>query len=138
MTQDKASLWMQSGSAVVIGFGVLIALGAHPALDGILVFLADVMIWPFDGVQTGESSEFRLMAAIGGGVMLGWGLCLWILSGRGLREAPDMSKTILLISIWSWFIVDTAGSMVAQAYLNGLGNLLFLLVFVLPLRSIKP
>lgn len=137
MTQEKASIWMQGGAAIVILFGILIALGSHPALNGILVFLADLMIWPLDGVQTGETSEFRLMSAIGGGVMVGWGLALWILAGRGLREAPDMSKTIILVSIWCWFIVDTAGSMVAQAYLNGLGNLLFLLVFILPLRALK-
>jgi len=137
MTQEKVSMWMQGASAIVIGFGGLIALGAHPALDGFLVFLADVLIWPYDGVQTGEASEFRLLSAIGGGVMVGWGLMLWILSGRGMREAPEMSKTIILISIWSWFIVDTAGSIIAQAYLNGLGNAVFLAAFVLPLRALK-
>ncbi len=137
MTQQKVSMWMQAASAIVIGFGALIALGAHPDLNGILVFLADVMIWPYDGAQTGETSEFRLLSAIAGGVMVGWGLMLWILSGRGMREAPELSKTIILVSLWCWFIVDTTGSIIAQAYLNGLGNALFLAAFVLPLRALK-
>lgn len=137
MTIEQASKWMQAGSAMVIVFGVMIALGAHQGLNGPLVFLADVMIWPFDGVQTGNATEFHLLSAIGGGVMVGWGLMLLMLSGRGMREAPALSKTLITYSIVCWFIVDTTGSIITNAPINALGNLGFLAIFLLPLRSVQ-
>lgn len=138
MTTQQASKWMQAGSLMVIGFGVLIALGAHSATNVPLVFLADLMIWPIDGVQTGTATEFHLLSGISGGVMIGWGVALFILSGHGIREAPTLSKMIITYSIISWFIVDTTGSLVARAPMNAVGNLGFLAIFLLPLRVIKP
>lgn len=137
MTLVQASRWMQTGSTMIVGFGVLVALGAYPSLNGMIVFLADMMIWPLDDMQTGNSSEFKFLAAVGGATMIGWGITLWVLCGRGLREAPELSKSIIYVSITVWFVVDCVGSVFTGAPLNVIGNLGFLAIFLFPLRSIR-
>lgn len=137
MNIEQASKWLQGGSIVVIASGILVATGAHAALNGLLVLLADAMFWPLDGVETGATREFQLMSAIGGGVMVGWGVALWILSSRGMREAPEMSKTIIWVSILSWFSVDSGASFLAAAYPNILSNTVFFAIFALPLLALR-
>jgi len=137
MTLEQRIKWLQAGSAMVVVFGIVIALGAHPSTNGIVVFLADVMIWPLDGAQTGEASEMRFLSAVSGGIMVGWGICLWMLATAGLREAPQLSRRIILLSIGTWFVLDSAGSLVAGVPLNVAGNVLFLLIFILPLRAFQ-
>jgi len=68
MTRKQAVMWMQGGSAILIVFGLGFALGAHPDLNGSPVLFIDILIWPYDGVQTGEASEFQLTSAMAGGV----------------------------------------------------------------------
>ena len=129
-TQQK---WLKTGAAIVIGFGLLVAVAALPTLNGPVRFLADAILWPFNGAETFARPETRLMSAIGGGVMAGWGLALWHLAGEGMARAPELARRIILASVWVWFVVDGAGSIAAGAPLNAALNLGFLAIFVLPL-----
>jgi len=135
MTHEKRRLWLRAGSALVIASGALIGLGAHPATAELARLIADLLFWPLDGVQTGNAEETRLLAAIGGGVMIGWGLMLWQLAGEGMNRAPELSRRLIILSVLGWFLTDSAGSLAAGAPLNVLGNLVFLALFLVPLRT---
>ena len=133
MHSDTTKTWLQVASAVVIGFGFIIALSAHPALSGITRFMVDLAFWPLDGTQTINSPEMRLILAVSGGMMMGWGALLWLVATRLYPRDPALARTMILWSIGIWFIVDNIGSVAAGAPLNVLFNVPFLLVFVLPL-----
>ena len=127
MTREKQLIWLRAGAVLVIASGVLVGFGSHPATAGLARLLADVLFWPLEGVQTGAADETRLLAAIGGGVMIGWGLLLWQLAGE-----PSAWRVIRM-SVIAWFVADSAGSLAAGAPLNVVGNLVFLALFMIPL-----
>lgn len=138
MTLNQAQKWLRAGSAVAIAAGLLMATGASGALNGPLMVVTDLFIWPLDQAQTGEAAEFRLMSAIAGGVMVGWGALLWLLAGRGLAEAPALTRDVIMWSTPCWFVVDTTGSLVANAPVNAGVNVVFLLMIVVPVWAYRP
>ena len=123
---------LKIGSGLVVFFGVIVWLGSNPATAAIPAMFADLIFWPLDGLQTFASGEARLLSAIAGGVMIGWGLMLWALAGDGLRRMPAFAKRAILTSIWAWFVIDSLGWLLAGAPLNLAGNLVFLALFTLP------
>ena len=124
---------LKAASAATIGFGLLIALGAHPATGGLTHLLADILLWPMDGAKHGATPESRLLYAIAGGVMAGMGWMLWELSGRGLAQDRALARRIITGGLAVWFAVDCTGSWAAGAPLNLLANSAFLALFAVPL-----
>ena len=133
MTQATTIRWLKAGSALTVFLGALVAAAAVPALSGPVQFLADLIFFPLDGLQSVVAEETRLINAIGGGVMVGWGLMLWMLSTQLFPKEPAIAGNIIMTSIITWFVVDSAGSVLAGAPLNVLGNTSFLLIFCVPL-----
>lgn len=134
MPADKTQTWLKVASALTIGFGLLIGLAAHPATAGVTLVLTDLIFWPVDGAQTLAAPETRLLCAIIGGVMAGWGLMMWLVTTRLYPRDPALARMLILTGIGTWFVIDCAGSLVAGAPLNVLFNVVFLLLFVIPLR----
>ena len=128
-----AQTWLKCASALVIGFGAIVALAAHPSAAGIASFFADLLFWPVDGQPTIAAPEARLLAAIGGGVMVGWGVLLWLLATRLYPRDADLARTMIAVSIGSWWTIDSLGSVIAGAPLNAVLNLAFVAIFLLPL-----
>lgn len=132
MTSEQKGLRFAAGVTMVTGLAL--ALAAVPALNIGVRLLTDLLVWPVDGAETLAASETRLALAIGGGVMLGWGLMIWQLAGDPLERAPDAVRAIIRSSVLGWFVVDSAGSIAAGAALNVLPNLVFLALFLIPMR----
>lgn len=128
--------WLKAASALVIGFGFLIVAAAHPAGVGPMLFFADLLIWPFDGNPAAMDQLTRLISAISGGIMVGWGVLLWMVTAQVLPRLPEIGRRLILASIISWFVVDSTGSVVSGVPLNLVGNLLFLIAFVVPVRAL--
>lgn len=124
--------WLKTGSAVTIGFGVLIAAAAIPALQAPTGYLLDLVFLPLDGAPSTGGEAARLLSAISGGVLVGWGLMIWLLATTLYASEPMICRKIILTSIISWFVVDSAMSIASGAVLNAFFNVGFLLVFVLP------
>ncbi len=133
MTQETTIRWLKAGSAMTVFFGALVVAAAVPALSGPVQFLADLIFFPLDGLQSVAAEETRLISAIGGGVMVGWGLMLWMVSTQLYPKEPAIAGRIIMTSIIAWFVIDSSGSVLAGAPLNALGNTSFLLIFCLPL-----
>ena len=129
---DLQEKLLKTGAGLVILFGGVIWMGAHPAMAAVPTFFGDLIFWPLDGAQRLTSEGARLLSAIGGGIMVGWGILLWALAGEGMRIAPAFSKRVILLSIWTWFCVDSLGSVLAGAPFNLIGNLVFLGMFTIP------
>jgi hypothetical protein len=55
-----------------------------------------------------------------------------MIAARLVPRDPTLARQILLISLCTWFIVDSTGSIVSGGNWNVLGNLFFLLVFLIP------
>ncbi len=136
MTEQFWINGLKAACALVIGFGFMIAAAAHPAGGGLTIFFADLLIWPYDG-NPGELDQVtRFISAISGGIMIGWGLLLWMTVTQVLPRAPEVARRMILISIVTWFVIDSAGSFVSGVPLNVIGNLLFVIAFLVPVRAL--
>lgn len=132
MAPDFTTRWLSFMSLFVIGFGLLVALGAHTATAGLTAWLTDLIFFPLDGAETLVASEARLLAAISGGVMVGWGVTLWLVVTRLLPLNALLGRSMLLWGTLSWFIVDSVGSWAAGAPINVALNSVMMLGIVVP------
>jgi hypothetical protein len=130
----KAGAWKNLGAWLFIGFGGAIALASSPATSAPTVFLTDLVLWPIDGGQA-LTDESRLLSAILGGVMLGFGTTLLVLVKKVYPRDPQLVRIVILTGIWVWFVADSLGSVAAGAPLNALFNVGFLLAFLVPWRG---
>jgi hypothetical protein len=126
---------LQAASIVTAATGLATALAALPATAFPMTLLADVILWPFDGANSLAATETRLLAAIGGGVMAGWGLMMLTLVNRLFLTDPALTKGILMTGVVSWFAIDSSASVLAGAPLNILPNVVFLALFAIPLSG---
>lgn len=130
-------LLMKAAAALVIASGFIVALAAWPPTADTASFLLDLLFWPLDGAPRLDSPAARLLAAIGGGVMVGWGVMLWLLAAHLLPQDPATAARIVRASILAWFAVDSLGSLAAGAPLNAALNVVFAAAFLWPLSRVR-
>ena len=123
---------LKAASAITIGFGLLIAAAAIPAAQAPTAFLLDLIYFPIDGAQTLGGDGTRVLSAVSGGVMVGWGVLLWMISADLYPADPARGRKMILASIGTWFVVDSVMSVAAGAPLNALFNVSFLVLFFVP------
>lgn len=128
---------LKAASAAVMGVGIVVALAAFPPTALVTNILSDLVFWPFDGRQAVDTPTARLLAAIGGGVMFGWGLLLWQIATQLMPKDPALGASLIRTSVLAWFVLDCTCSVLAGAYLNVLLNVGFLALFLLPLAQMK-
>ena len=127
--------WLKMTSVAVAVLGLFTAIAAVPALEAPLRWLVDLAFLPFDGRQSLAAPETRLLAAIGGGLTVGLGVLLYMIADKVYPRDPTTGRQIILAGIWSWFVVDSTGSVLAGAPFNAVLNAGFLLAYVWPLRA---
>ncbi len=133
MTLDQQTKGLRFAAGLTVFFGLLTALAAYPPLNGFIVMLADILVWPIDGAQTGTDSTARLLFAICGGVFTSFGVMWWILSGDLYRQHPEAIRRLLLTGALVWFVTDSTASVLANAASNVLGNIPFLAILIWPI-----
>lgn len=137
MSNSFVQTALKAASASVMGVGAVVALAAFPPAAAVTNILSDLVFWPFDGRQAVDTQTARLLAAIGGGVMFGWGLLLWQLATQLMPKEPVLAASLIRTSIVAWFVVDSTCSVLAGAYLNVVLNVGFLAMFLVPLAQVK-
>jgi hypothetical protein len=126
-----------SSLVFVIALGLLFALANMPGLEWPALLFLDLLFAPFGTPVVMASPEMRMLAAIGGGITVGWGVMIWLIADRLLPRDPDLARTILLPGIVVWYVVDTASSLLAGSVINAVLNTVLLALFALPLLAMK-
>jgi hypothetical protein len=129
---------LRVGAALMIGFGLVVAMAAAPALQGPARLMIDLLVWPVDGRPAAFSAETRLLAAVVGGVMAGWGATIWALAGAEGTAGAALARRAIVGPAALWFCLDSLGSVVAGAPLNAASNVLFLVLLSLPFLRRPP
>lgn len=133
MTLEKATTWLKIASWVLIGFGVLSAISAHPSLNFLSRPFIQMAIWPFSEASEILSTETRLLWAIMGGISIGWGVLTLQITTKLLHKEPQIVRSIMLSSTLAWFLTDSAASILSGAGFNAVLNLSFLVLFLPPI-----
>ena len=80
----------------------------------------------------------RLVSAILGGVLLGLGISIWQVVSLVYARDPVTGRAILLPTILGWYVLDSAGSILADAWFNAVLNTVFAACFLVPLLWRQP
>lgn len=118
---------------MVGSFGPVFFLGTMAELTEPARWTLDFLSWPIDGQQDYTASTTRFLSALTGGFLFGWGVMIWCLSTWVYDKAPEFVRRSVLVSLLSWFLLDSAGSIASGNESNVFFNVIVLLLAVGPL-----
>ena len=128
--------WLQVVSVGVILFGLVLVV--VPALTrqgfSLLVYSSSGKI---DGFGTEQVRYISLAHAVIGGVIVGWGVALLLITRELLAKGNPLGWKLLAISLGSWFIPDTTYSLLSGYWQNAALNVTFLTFFAIPLWATR-
>jgi hypothetical protein len=133
MTQKFHKFWLKITAIVVGSFGPVFFFGTIISTSEPARWTLDLLSFPLDGLQNYEASTTRFLTALMGGFLLGWGVMIWCLSAWVYDKAPEPTRKVVLVSLLSWFVLDSAGSITSGNASNAIFNVLILLVAVGPM-----
>lgn len=128
---------LKISAVLTIAFAVMFSFGSHDATDGLVRWFGDLMFWRLGEGPDQLTDINHLADAVLGGVMASWATFVWLLADRFFLRAPREVKSIIMTAMFVWFPIDTIGSIVSGAWLNGIANLGFLAMFVYPISRLK-
>lgn len=137
MSIDTRIRWLKLAAAITVGVGLMIAVAAVPALAGPTKLLTKLVVPSADAVQALGTPTARTLAAISGGVLVGWAVTLWMIADSMFATNPRFVSRLVVASIGSWFVVDSAMSIAAGAWPNAILNCSFLLLFLPPVLGMS-
>lgn len=126
--------WLLAAALGVMAFGLALMLARVASLEGFssLIYGDAGHIAAFGA---GAVEYITLLHAVLGAVMVGWGAALWLVIrgpfARGMREG----WRIVALSVAAWFVPDTAFSLWSGFWQNAVLNLVFLVLFAVPLAA---
>ena len=121
-------------TALVIGcFAPIYLLGAAVSTAEVTRWSMDLFDWPLDGQTTWAAKETRFLSALAGGFLLGWAVLVWCLRTWVYDLAPDGVRRSVVVSGVAWYLLDSAGSVLAGVPENAITNVVILALAVGPL-----
>lgn len=126
--------WLLTVTFGVMVFGLSLVVAPGFAREGfsLLVYGDTQKIAAFGAEAVAYIS---LVHAVLGAVMFGWGVALWlVVRGPFARGARD-GWQIVAVSVAAWFVPDTAFSLWSGFWQNAVLNLVFVVLFAVPLAA---
>jgi hypothetical protein len=133
MSHSFQKFWLKITAIVVGSFGPIFFLGAMEPFAEPARFTLDVLSWPLDGHQNFADPTTRFLSAVTGGFLLGWGVLIWFLSYSIFEASSEAVRKAVVVSLLSWFVLDSIGSIASGNASNAFFNVIVLLVAVGPL-----
>lgn len=131
-TQSFHKKYLKISGFLVASFGPICFLGTIPETAEAGRLTLDILSWPLDGRESLTDGTAKLLSALLGGFLLGYGVTIWQLS-KAYDKAPDIIRKVVVTGLCSWFILDSAGSIAGGHWSNAVWNVPILLAFVGPL-----
>ena len=133
MTRSFHQAWLKVTAVVVGSFGPVFFLGAMTATSAPARLTMDLLGWRLDRPSDYSAPVTRLLSAVTGGFLLGWGVMIWRLSAWVYPLAPEPVRRTVLTGLLAWFVLDSTGSIASGHASNAAFNVLVLLLAVGPL-----
>lgn len=119
-----------AAAALLIGPGLIMVTAPISPLAGLVDAFLDLAHQPIDGGQQVVGDAARLLNAILGGVLVGFGVMIWLVSERVYRGDPSLGRLLILIPLLCWFTTDSLGSILAGAWFNAVINVAIIATFL--------
>ena len=125
--------WLIITALIVGAFGPVFTLGAMAATAEPARLTLDILSWPLDGQQSFAAPDTRFLSALTGGFLFGWGVMIWSLRAWVYDIAPEAVRRVVLTSVLTWFVFDSAGSIASGTTSNAFFNIIVLFLAVGPM-----
>ncbi|MEO0498832.1 MAG: hypothetical protein AAF141_15995 [Pseudomonadota bacterium] len=132
LTLDQSVRGVKFSALVLIGFGLLTAAAAHPTMAAPTDWVLRVIMFDLSRDLAINTPEERLMVAILGGIILGWGVTIFAIAEGWYRSAPQAAGRAIVTATTAWFVVDGIGSVLSGSAMNIVPNIGFFAILVLP------
>ena len=133
MSRAFHKFWLKIMALVIGSFGPVCFLGTMSPTTAPARLTLDILRWRTFGTTTYASPDTRLLSALLGGFLLGWGVSIWCLSSWVYDQASEGVRRSVLTGLVAWFCLDSAGSIASGNTSNAFINVLVLLLAVGPL-----
>ncbi len=126
--------WLSVWCAGVVLFGLILALAAFAATDGLTRALFSMMApEPFAGTQS-----LRFAVGLMGAVTMGWGGTFYI-AFRALHALEPQKAAplwrLITTALVAWYIIDSAISVATGFGLNAVSNTAFVALYLIPVLN---
>lgn len=128
---------LQAVAALVIAYGLAMVIAG--------LFVADQLFDPLGfGPADGEIIDdagrdyVRLIVAVLGAVLVGWGTTILLIARGPLRDGADWAWTSIAVPLAMWFVVDTGASLALGWPTHALFNVAFAAALAPPLLMLRP
>lgn len=126
------SRWLLGVTIGVMVFGFILVIAPRLARDGFsLLVYGDTQGIAAFGPQAVE--YIALVHAVLGAVMFGWGFTLLLVVRNLFAQGDTLGWQIVAISVVAWFVPDTAFSLWSGFWQNAVLNVVFIVLFAVPL-----
>lgn len=127
---------------VVVSCGVMLYSAALILLPESMQQLFRTLFFPIldSGLPfTAEAAAFTtLVQGVLGAVLIGWMTTILMILTTSFRQRQRVAWNALALSIAIWFVVDTGFSLVVGVPAHALFNLIFVVLFAVPLIALYP
>ncbi len=122
--------WLIVWCAAAFTFGLVLALGAAPGLDGPARFALALLGGGAERAALLDQTEMRFGIGLQGALTMGWIGTIFALTQA--RETHASTWRLVTISVLIWWAVDSAISVATGFVLNAASNTLFVIGFLVP------
>ncbi|MBX9605728.1 MAG: hypothetical protein K2Y51_05865 [Gammaproteobacteria bacterium] len=139
MAVGQTRIWfngLRITSAGVVAFGLVLVCcpGFTRRAFSLLVYASPDRL---DGFGAEAARYIALVHAVLGGVMVGWGCLLYLVTTRALSRGEPSAWSWVTLSLLAWFVPDTAYSLLSGYWQNAVLNVSFLALFAVPLWKLR-
>jgi hypothetical protein len=126
---------MKATCGVAIILGLVSAAASHPATEAPWLLLMDILRWPTDATASTFGTEARVLNAVCGGMLAGWGVLLYWMAAGPVARGDRQARQAYVLSAGVWFVIDSSASLAAGWPGNAAMNVMFLAGLLGPLAA---
>lgn len=130
---QQALMWLQLACYLLLVFTVIWWLAAWPAFDRPAQILLDITDWPIDGGHDQLSRDARFLSAIGAGLLAAFAMMILLVIIPEVKKGNGSVLRGTTIAIITWYVVDSAGCIVAGVHSNAVLNSIYAATLLIPI-----
>ena len=136
MTHDKRIKSLKITILASAGVALFMFASLFTPLREVMSFFLDLVHMPLDGAQSLSRDTEEVLTAISAGIFFGFCVLLWQVTTEVYVKDPLLGRRMILSSVIAWYVIDTTGSLIVGAWMNGILNTVFLAALIAPV--LKP
>lgn len=136
MSLELRSKLMRIVAAILGLYALIWGIAPYTSINISARFLLDLLDWPLDSMSEPLDRNTKWLSAIGAGLLATVATFLWGIVAPALKRGDSSVANVTLLAVFTWYIIDGAGSIAVGIYSNVIFNTMYLIAMIVPLIGI--